>query len=82
MPRYYFRCPRCAEQTATRLRAGQQTKPRECSTCHEILVRDPQPPSTQVMEELDNGAMGKRVERLKDAEILRLDRAQSDPRKV
>jgi len=43
------------------------------------MKRTPRPPSTIVKEMLDNGAMTKRVERLKDAEELYRQRAKNDP---
>jgi hypothetical protein len=48
--------------------------------CDELLSREETPPSTQMLESLDNGAMIKRVERLQNAEELYRERASNDPR--
>jgi hypothetical protein len=58
-------------------------EPQICAACAgagraTILVRTPKPPTSQVTEVLDNGAMPKRLERLADAERLYRERAEAD----
>lgn len=79
MPMYYFTCDSCAESQGLRLKPGEQKAPRACPKCGTALRRDPRPPSTQVMESIDNGIMPRRVERLADAQRLFKDRAANDP---
>lgn len=75
MPLYYFRCSHCGTASRRILKpeeAGSQT-----CTCGAFVTRTPQPPSTQVMETLDNGVMTKRLERLADAERLFAERNEA-----
>jgi putative FmdB family regulatory protein len=74
MPLYYFDCGACGKKLRRIL------NPAEASAllcpCGAELSRDPRPPSSQVMETLDNGIMPKRLERLADAERLFAERAE------
>jgi len=79
MPMYYFTCDSCATTQGLRLKAGEQKTPHACRDCGSMMRRDPRPPSSQVMESIDNGLMPRRVERLADAERLYKDRAANDP---
>jgi putative FmdB family regulatory protein len=81
MPRYLFACAACKHKLGKRLEAGQQTNPQSCPRCGAVMERAPSPPSTQVLETLDNGIMARRVERLANAEELLRERAKSDPSK-
>lgn len=80
MPLYRFFCQSCEREWRKLLAAGQQKLPQPCRKCTNLMVRVPGAPSTQVLEELDNGLMAKKVTRLKDAEKLAKERAASDPR--
>lgn len=48
----------------------------KCRRCGAPLFRDPNPPTTQVKETLDNGLMTRRVERYAEAERLARDNAK------
>lgn len=84
MPLYYYRCCKCG-QSQRKIQAPEEAvKLQECSRdipgkgpCGYVLQREPRPPSTQVMETLDNGVMTKRLERLADAERLFKERNEA-----
>lgn len=80
MPLYNFVCTGCSERERKLLKPGEQIRAWECSKCGASLRREPKPPTTQMLESLDNGAMVRRVERLQNAEELYRDRAKNDPR--
>ncbi len=50
----------------------------ECIKCHIFMIRDSNPPNTQVKEVLDNGLQPKRIERLRDAEELYRNRKKKE----
>ncbi len=79
MPLYYFHCRDCAGNSRRILTPGE-VKGAACRECGGKLKRNPKPPSTQVMERLDNGVMKRALERFADAEELHRDRAANDPR--
>jgi hypothetical protein len=79
VPLFNFICTGCRE-ASRRILSPAEAKGLKCKQCGAALERDPQPPSTQVVESLDKGLMARRVERLRDAEILHKERAKSDPR--
>jgi putative FmdB family regulatory protein len=81
MPFYRFECKVCGHRKRKMLPSGQQTQPVACEKCQSTMWRDPNPPSTQVLEKLDNGLMAKPVERLADAERLYHERALTDPKR-
>ena len=70
MPLYYFKCGSCGAQVRQILKPEQAMAAMDCTCAGGTLERDPRPPSTQVVESLDNGAMPRRLERLADAERL------------
>jgi hypothetical protein len=79
MPLYYFQCAGICKKSFRRiLRPDQATAEIKCPTnaCTGILKRTPKPPTSNVVETLDNGWMTKRVERLADVERLISDRAR------
>lgn len=80
MALYYFHCPKCDKSEGRFLKDRTRVLQQDCLTCGERLTRTPQAPSSQVRESLDNGVMPRRVERLKDAEILHKERSRNDPR--
>lgn len=75
MPLYYFKCHTCG-LTFRRILKPEEAAAQGC-TCGSILRRDPRPPSTRVIETLDNGLMTKRLERLADAERLFAERNEA-----
>jgi hypothetical protein len=74
MPKFNFVCPECAKRKATigtlKLRDAKFT----CE-CGAEMKRDRSPPSTQVLEHLDNGIMTRAVERLPDIERIMHERS-------
>jgi hypothetical protein len=77
---YYLSCLACGHEAARFLKTAKEATEQACAFCQGPMKRNPRPPSSQVMETLDNGHMGRKVERLKDAEELHQDRARNDPR--
>lgn len=80
MPLYYFLCTGCGNQSRRILSATAASSTLECKECHAPLQRTPKPPTTRVVETLDNHVMGRKLEREADAERLYRDRSKSDPR--
>ena len=78
MPLYYFTCRKCSADVR-RILTPDQVSGAKC-TCGGNLKRTPRPPSTHVMERLDNGVMKRALERFADAEELHRERAANDPR--
>lgn len=85
MPLYNFSCPCGATKKRflarnvadASLRAGAV-----CPECGGAPSRDPQPPTTNQMEQVDNGVMVRRVERPLDTTRLIKERgAPKDPNK-
>jgi putative FmdB family regulatory protein len=81
MPLYRYRCSVC-ELDVTRIHGAKERPELACAECGGTLVRNPRGPSTQVVEKLDNGAMGRAVERLADAERLYHERSKNHTREV
>jgi putative FmdB family regulatory protein len=80
MPLYHFDCTGCEEATR-RLLEPSEASNQICKKCGAKLKRVPNPPSTHVIEILDNGCMAKKVERFSEAERLYKERSQNDPRR-
>ena len=86
MPTYFLRCEPCDETIRRRFtlllsEVPERSPLRTCERCSGPLKRVARPPTTQVKESLDNGAMTKRVERYSTAEELYRERARNDPQK-
>lgn len=80
MPLYYFRCTGCSTESKLILEPADANTLLACKHCHEPLQRTPKPPTTRIVEQLDNGLMGRRLEREADAERLYKERSRQDPR--
>lgn len=82
MPLYHFECPVCMEKTRKilSLKVYRQRKV-ACKNCNCELSRVVEPPTSQVMETLDNGLMPKKLERLADSERLHHERAEQQKKK-
>ena len=76
MPLYYFQCCKCCKPQRKILTVEEAKKLQFCD-CGYTLRRTPVPPSSQVTETLDNGAMTKKLERLADAERLFAERNEA-----
>lgn len=76
MPLYHFKCTKCETEVKRILEPKQQNEV-TCKECGSKLERLASGPSTQVMEKLDNGAMGKSIERLADAQRLFAERSRN-----
>ena len=74
MAAFYFTCKVCQKPQRRIVRAEEV--PTLTCECGGQLERTPSPPTTQVMETLDNGAMPRRVERLSEAERLFKERSK------
>lgn len=79
MPLYYLQCDACNKQTPGFFKDREEATRQSCKVCGSPLKWSPRPPSSQVVESLDNGVMATRVERLKDAELLHQDRSRRGP---
>ncbi len=77
MPLYYFECKKCNRQLRKILpgRVGKGLP--HCPECGVNMERLHKPPTTQVLETLDNSLMPKKVERLANAEQLYKDRSKN-----
>ncbi len=77
MPLFHFSCPNCGAHRRRILtpEAAKSEVP-ECPECFAAMERDAKPPSTRVVETLDNGLMPRRLERLADAERIYRDHAK------
>lgn len=74
MPAYVFRCPDCGAEKRT------LTKPPPNCDCGQLMTRNNQGASAQILEKIDQGKSTKIVERLQDAVELSRDRAKSTKR--
>lgn len=81
MPLFRYLCPDC-KVDVSKLHAAKERPSFVCPACGGALVRNPKGPSTQVVERLDNGAMGKAVERLADAERLYSERSKTHTKEI
>lgn len=79
MPLFYVQCLGCGETAARVLPSSDAVKTCHCKLCNGKVKRVPRPPSTQMMERLDNGIMPKAIDRLANAEEFYLDHAKNDP---
>jgi hypothetical protein len=77
VPVYNLVCGAC-HKPERKLCTPEQLRDRslKCSACGGDLVRNPDPPTTQVKEVLDNGLMTKRLERYANAERLSRDNSK------
>lgn len=81
MPSFTFQCQKCEQVVKRLLPAGDRKKPQvHPGECGGALVRVGTGPTVLVKETLDNGAMPRAVERLKDAEELYRERSENDPK--
>jgi hypothetical protein len=88
VPTYNMVCDECGFKALRRaavplglLNDEQLKKIKHCPECDDYFMnRKATPPSTLIKETLDNGAMSKAVERIKDAEELYRERADNDPK--
>ena len=89
MPSYHLTCSTCG-RTRKRilvrplklLTDAEQSAFLQCMNgCERLMTIGDPAPTSQVMEELDNGSMSRKVVRHADAERLWADRASKDPRK-
>jgi hypothetical protein len=70
MPAYHFVCGSCQAQR-TRICAPEESKiPVLCRLCTGVMDRAPSAPTSQVVEVLDNGLMGRVLQRPADAERI------------
>lgn len=74
-----FVCKGCGKRRRMLFDSAGDVKAPSCS-CGQVLVRDADPPSSSMMETLDNGVMPRALERFQNAEELHKDHAASDPR--
>lgn len=83
---YFFYCDTCSTKKRRFLTPAEAREPQPCyrpgkdshSICYGALLRIPRPPTTNVVERLDNGLMPRAVERPADAERLYHERAHAD----
>ncbi len=83
MALFRFNCGTCQKHPVAkfgRTQAEALAKAGSCP-CGGELVRISKPPTSQVMERLDDGFMPRAVERPADAERLYKERAAADPLK-
>lgn len=81
MPAFVLYCEKCQKTTKKLLAFCKELVDQVCDKCGSKLVRKGNGPTASVYEKLDNGAMPRSVERLRDAEELYKERADnSDPR--
>jgi hypothetical protein len=89
MPNYNLTCGTCGRtrrrilvRPFKQLSETEQSAFLQCNNgCEKLMTFGDPSPTAQVMEELDNGAMSRKVVRHADAERLWADRAAKDPRK-
>jgi putative FmdB family regulatory protein len=82
VPIYHFHCEACQAPTRRLLAVADQRKPGVCPKCGGTLIRDYKAPSMIVVERLDNGAMGKALERFADAEEVFRERKDKSIREA
>lgn len=81
MSLYHFSCVGCEEDTRRLLEKPSEVSIQICKKCGDKLTRVPNPPTSAIIEVLDNGIMSKKVERFSEAERLFKERAKGDPRR-
>ena len=79
MPMFVLWCESCRRHTRRISKNWADTKT-ECDQCGGRMVRDYQPPTDRSVEILDNGIMGRQLERPIDIEQMAKERASNDPR--
>lgn len=78
MPIFYYKCEPCNEQVSILKKTASNAL--ICDYCGLLMKRNAKGPSTQVMDSLDNGAMPRKIVRLRDAERLYSERnRKADP---
>lgn len=70
MPLYQYVCPQCGESVRVMQTVEQQRDGKDCPVCDTGMERKLNAPSTRTVEVIDTGLMGKRLERLADAERI------------
>lgn len=79
MPLYYYYCSECSLE---KKRIVDVPVEQPCPKCNKNMARSPRPPTSQVMEVVDNGLMSKRVERLNDIESILKERSDKHSRET
>lgn len=77
MPLFHFYCDECSQEIKRILSVEELVNPVACPICQGPTYRKARGPTSQVTEILDNGLMGRKVERLKDAERLYKERSKN-----
>lgn len=77
MPLFRYSCSNCDCVKSLIRRIGATAKAPVC-LCGTTMTRTSKPPSSRVVETIDNGVMPKRVEKLIDAERLFKERADKN----
>lgn len=84
MPLYHFNCSKCKRHPVRKIAPTPAQAlikvGTTCPKCGAKMVRTPKPPTSNVVETLDNGHMTRAVERPAEAERLYKERADNDPR--
>jgi len=73
---YHFQCPVC-EKTKRKLFKSEPGDLILCE-CGHVMLRIMQPPTTRVVEILDNGLMPRKIERLSEAERFSKERSKNN----
>lgn len=82
MPVFNLVCSTCGETSKVLRKSEKEISKVKCAECKGKMVRaESSPPSSRIVEVLDNGLMSKSVERPADAERLYKERAQEDTRR-
>jgi hypothetical protein len=75
MPLYHFACSHCHKNRRKILAPEEVGAAVVICECGEFMDRKARPPTSKIIETLDNGAMVRKVERPADAEQLYRERA-------
>ena len=75
MPLYYYQCSVCFKESRRICSPEESKTPPLC--CEKPMVRAARGVSSRCVETLDNGVMGRKLERLTDAERLYHERAEA-----
>lgn len=79
MALFRYRCPACGDEALRLIRPSVEKGVPvavPCEGCGGVAVRDPNPPTANAYERVDNGFMTKAVDKLEDVE--RMSRERSD----
>lgn len=79
MPMFVLWCDKC-KTSSRRISPRWSEVDKACGQCGGPLTRDYQPPTDRSVEVLDNGIMGRSLERPIDIEQMVKERASNDPR--